>query len=216
MAKLKLGGRQTSKQSSSAGNTPAWISLIAGVLSWVVLPVIASLVAIISGHRGRKKAREEGAPHGVVALIGLVLGYLSLLLVLLAVVALLMLPGLLEEVIGQVEMEQSAAVQTATVPQNVPADGSGGVEAINAGKLWVAARMSKGMTLNEITEDFPLDEAQRQYWQQIRIYQGTIEAVPVGGREDQPMILLSMQGADNKLVWVCAGTVPEFAEAACQ
>lgn len=220
MVKLKLAGAGTApvqreKAASGSGNAPAWISLISGVLSWLFLPLVGSLVAIVSGHKGRSNA-QAGAPHGAVALIGMVLGYLSLLFSLLLVVAFLMLPGLWQEFVGDALTEQAAATQPAAVGQTAHPGGNGGVAALDASKLWVAARLSKGMALNEITEDFPLDAPHREFWQSIHIYQGTISAVPVGGSEDQPLILLSMMGADNKLVWVCGGTVPDFAEAACQ
>ena len=224
MAKLKLAGAGNTavrergmRAASGDGNIPAWVSLISGVLSWLALPVIGSIVAIISGHRGRSKAKNEGAPHGGMALVGLLLGYISLVLGLLGIAAALMLPGLWVGLAGDALPEPAAITQPVGGGEAVAVpSGSGGVAALDASKLWVAARMSKGMALNEITEDFPLEAVHREFWQSIHIYQGTITAVPVGGSEDQPLILLSMMGADNKLVWVCGGTVPAFAEAACQ
>lgn len=63
----------------------AIISLVFGILSWVALPVIGALIAIIAGHVARGQIREaRGALLGDgLALAGLILGYLSLALVLL-------------------------------------------------------------------------------------------------------------------------------------
>lgn len=219
MVKLKLAGAgeaPVGSRSAEGGNMPAWLSLVSGVLSWLVLPLIGSLIAIVSGHKGRQKAAQEGAPYGLVALLGMVLGYLSLLLSLVVIIALLMMPGLLAEVMEDAMPQQAVATQNTGVQAAAQPVGHGGVAALDASKLWVAARMSKGMALNEITEDFPLEAAHSEFWQSIHIDQGTITAVPVGGSADQPLILLSMLDTGNKLVWVCAGTVPDFAEASCQ
>jgi len=63
-------------------NTLALVSLISGVLGWFAVPVLASIVAIVTGHMARKQiklsaGREEG--DGL-AIGGLVLGYVSLVL----------------------------------------------------------------------------------------------------------------------------------------
>lgn len=58
----------------------AIISLVAGILSWVALPLIGALVAVICGHIARKEIRESGgrlAGQGL-ALAGLILGYANL------------------------------------------------------------------------------------------------------------------------------------------
>lgn len=62
----------------------AVISLICGIVSWVLLPVLGSLAAVITGHLARKEIRN--APQRLtgdgMAVAGLVLGYLSLALAL--------------------------------------------------------------------------------------------------------------------------------------
>ncbi|MCS6879761.1 MAG: DUF4190 domain-containing protein [Oscillochloridaceae bacterium] len=58
----------------------AVISLVAGILSWVALPLICALVAVICGHIARKEIRESGgrlSGQGL-ALAGLILGYANL------------------------------------------------------------------------------------------------------------------------------------------
>jgi len=60
----------------------AVISLVAGIGSWVVLPVIGSIVAVVTGHVARKQIRQSaGAQDGEgMALAGLILGYTHLAL----------------------------------------------------------------------------------------------------------------------------------------
>jgi hypothetical protein len=60
----------------------AIISLISGILSWVLLPLIGAIVAVITGHMARREIRQSGgqlAGDGL-ALIGLVLGYVQIAL----------------------------------------------------------------------------------------------------------------------------------------
>lgn len=60
----------------------AIISLVAGVLAWVALPLIGALVAVICGHLARKEISESGGRltgQGL-ALAGLILGYVQLAL----------------------------------------------------------------------------------------------------------------------------------------
>lgn len=72
-------------------NTLAIVSLVFGILTWVVLPVIGALVAIVCGHLARSEIRR--APIGLqeegngMALAGLILGYLHIVLVPLVVLA---------------------------------------------------------------------------------------------------------------------------------
>ena len=62
-------------------NSMALVSVIAGVLGWAGLPLIASIVAVICGHLARGQIRETGEDGDALAVIGLVLGYLNLLVV---------------------------------------------------------------------------------------------------------------------------------------
>jgi hypothetical protein len=63
-------------------STLAIVSLVAGILSWVMLPLIGSIVAIITGHMAKGEIKRS---HGVLtgdgfATAGLVLGYLQIAL----------------------------------------------------------------------------------------------------------------------------------------
>lgn len=61
----------------------ATISLIMGIASWVILPVIGALIAVLTGHMARREIRASmGRITGDgQATAGLVLGYLQLGLV---------------------------------------------------------------------------------------------------------------------------------------
>lgn len=61
-------------------STLAIISLVAGIAGWTVLPLIGSLVAIITGHMAKAEIKEQAGALGGdgLATAGLVLGYLSI------------------------------------------------------------------------------------------------------------------------------------------
>jgi hypothetical protein len=58
----------------------AIVSLIAGVVSWFALPLLAGIVAVVTGHMARNQIRVSfGRERGDgLALVGLILGYLNL------------------------------------------------------------------------------------------------------------------------------------------
>lgn len=66
----------------------AIVSLVAGILGWTVVPVLGALVAIVTGHLARSEVRRSnGAMDGDgLAIGGLVLGYLSIALAVIAVI----------------------------------------------------------------------------------------------------------------------------------
>ncbi len=69
-------------------NTAA-VSLVFGILAWVILPVIGAIVAIIAGHMARNEiARSNGQLGGRgMATAGLILGYVQFALLVLAICA---------------------------------------------------------------------------------------------------------------------------------
>lgn len=78
--------RQTPVETSAL----AIISLVFGILAWTVLPLLAAVIAIITGHLARSQIR---AAHGDLqgdglAVAGLGLGYLNLALFMLGLVLL--------------------------------------------------------------------------------------------------------------------------------
>jgi hypothetical protein len=62
-------------------------SMIAGILSWVMIPILAAIVAVVLGHMARREVRDSrGHLTGDgMALVGMVLGYIQLGLVAIAI-----------------------------------------------------------------------------------------------------------------------------------
>jgi len=58
-------------------------SLVTGILSWVLIPIIGAIIAIITGHLAKREIRESnGQLSGDgMATAGLILGYINILLV---------------------------------------------------------------------------------------------------------------------------------------
>lgn len=83
----------TMRQTSSL----AIASLVSGLLGWTLLPMIGSLVAIVTGHlaRGEIRRMPERLDGDGLAIAGLVLGYAAIVLgVLFALAVFLFLGGL--------------------------------------------------------------------------------------------------------------------------
>lgn len=61
-------------------STLAMVSMIAGIVGWVLAPLIGSLVAVITGHMAKREIRESSGQLGGdgMATAGLVLGYLQI------------------------------------------------------------------------------------------------------------------------------------------
>lgn len=72
----------TYSASTPKTSTLAIISLVAGIAGWTVLPLIGSIVAIITGHMAKSEIREQAGQltGDGLATAGLVLGYLSIAL----------------------------------------------------------------------------------------------------------------------------------------
>lgn len=73
----------------------AIVSLVAGLCGWLPLPILGSLVAIVTGHLARAEIRRE--PDRLegdgLAVAGLVLGYLALLFAVAAATIMLLFFG---------------------------------------------------------------------------------------------------------------------------
>jgi hypothetical protein len=67
---------------SAPNSTMAIVSLIAGIAGFSVVPVIGSIVAVVTGHMAKKEIQESGGTIGGdgLATFGLVLGYAGLVL----------------------------------------------------------------------------------------------------------------------------------------
>ncbi|HWT15651.1 MAG TPA: DUF4190 domain-containing protein [Patescibacteria group bacterium] len=69
-------------------STYATLSLIFGLVAWLMAPLLGAIVAIVCGHLARSEIRRaNGALDGDgMALAGLILGYLQLVLVVVLVI----------------------------------------------------------------------------------------------------------------------------------
>jgi hypothetical protein len=75
-------------------STLAIVSLISGIVSWLLIPFIAAIVAVITGHMAKNEIKKSNGMIGGngMATAGLVLGYVQLglgLCICLAVVVML-------------------------------------------------------------------------------------------------------------------------------
>ena len=61
-------------------NQLAILSLVAGIASYVMLPVIGAVVAVITGHMARSQIKRTGEGGNGLAVAGLILGYVHLAL----------------------------------------------------------------------------------------------------------------------------------------
>ena len=70
-------------------STAAIVSLVFGILTWIFLPVIGPIVAVVAGHMARAEIRRSNGQvgGGGMAIAGLVLGYLQIALFVLAICA---------------------------------------------------------------------------------------------------------------------------------
>lgn len=59
-------------------STTAVISLCCAIGSWVAVPFVLAIVAIVTGHMARAEIRREPLQGDGMAIAGLVLGYLNL------------------------------------------------------------------------------------------------------------------------------------------
>jgi hypothetical protein len=83
-------------------STLAVISLVAGIASWLLLPFVAGLAAVICGHMARAEIRRSnGALEGDgLAIAGLVLGWVNVVLCVLTVAAVVLFFGGLAVLLG--------------------------------------------------------------------------------------------------------------------
>jgi hypothetical protein len=84
-----------SESASAPTSTAAILSLVFGILGWVGLPVLGSIVAIVCGHMARAEIRKAGvALQGDgLAIAGLVLGWAQLAMTALLVLAMVLFFG---------------------------------------------------------------------------------------------------------------------------
>lgn len=69
----------------------AVVSLVAGILSWIFVPLLGAIAAVITGHMARSEIRRE--PERLegdgLAIAGLILGYAQIVLTVLGILFIL-------------------------------------------------------------------------------------------------------------------------------
>ena len=82
-----------SSYAPTQNSTLAIISLISGILSFFLVPLLGAIVAIITGHLAKKEIRESAGrlTGSEMATIGLVLGYINLVLMGLSICCILLM-----------------------------------------------------------------------------------------------------------------------------
>src|SRR5512147_969869 len=75
-------------------STLAIISLVAGILGWTLVPTLGAIVAVITGHMAKNEIRSSGGrlSGDGMATVGLILGYVHLVVAVLAICLLIVLP----------------------------------------------------------------------------------------------------------------------------
>lgn len=89
---------QPTYQPAQKDSTLAILSLVLGIASYVVIPVVGSLAAIILGHVAKSEIRNSNGTlsgNGM-ATAGLVLGYVQWALLILGIVVLILVFGFVE------------------------------------------------------------------------------------------------------------------------
>ena len=67
-------------------NSLAIVSLVSGIAAFVVLPLIASIVAVITGHMSLKQLKTNGEAGSGMALAGTILGWVGIAFAVLGIV----------------------------------------------------------------------------------------------------------------------------------
>ena len=68
-------------------NSMAIVSLVSGILAWLLCPLLGGALAVIFGHVARGQIKQSGEAGGGMAIAGLVLGYANLGVTALVIVA---------------------------------------------------------------------------------------------------------------------------------
>ena len=68
-------------------NSMAIVSLVSGILAWLLCPCLGGALAVIFGHVARGQIKQSGEAGGGMAIAGLVLGYANLGVTALVIVA---------------------------------------------------------------------------------------------------------------------------------
>lgn len=88
------GGGRPNHPTPQSTSPLAIVSLVSGILGWTFLPMIAAIVAIITGHLARSEIRDHPGMEGDgLALVGLILGYTMIAISVLTVIVVILMFG---------------------------------------------------------------------------------------------------------------------------
>ena len=204
-------------------NILAPASLVCGLLAWTLLPIVAALAAILTGHIAYAKDKRLKVGGKGMALTGLVLGYsgLGTAMMLIGIWA-----GMPE---GKSLWPQEAA---APQPRSSENQAASAVPAKNVKPLppvippaavpilsaqqRVEEALNEGTPLDEINEtheEAGEDDPSLRYWQRIEIKQGNIVITPkpnIYGLSAQIMLFSTRE--NGGLSWTCVGELDKTVE----
>lgn len=181
----------------AAYNSLATVSLIFGIVSWLLLPIIGALVAIITGHTARAQIRSKGGNGDGLALAGLILGYLQLLFTIL-IIAVISIP-----IYGFYQEYRHSKTAFALLEKQ---------------------RLNLMQTEYKAEQNVPLSDQHKPYWQSIDIREHVITA-QFAGSENLPdhlrnaVVQIEAVTDDNGItVWHCSSAqlrsslLPDYCE----
>ncbi|MGE5463660.1 MAG: DUF4190 domain-containing protein [Syntrophothermus sp.] len=86
----------TNNRTPAPTSTLSLASLMMGIISWVLLPVVGGIIAVVTGHMAKKEIRQSDGLLGGdgLATAGLVLGYSNMVLGLCGCLIVLLFPVL--------------------------------------------------------------------------------------------------------------------------
>jgi len=75
-------------------STLAIVSLVSGILGWTLVPLLGSIVAVVTGHMAKSEIRRSGGQltGDGLATAGLILGYLAIVLAVIGLCLVIVLP----------------------------------------------------------------------------------------------------------------------------
>jgi hypothetical protein len=85
-----------SQETPPPTSTLSLASLMMGIISWILLPVVGGIIAVVTGHLAKKEIRQSNGLLGGngLATAGLILGYSNMVLGLCGCLILLLFPAL--------------------------------------------------------------------------------------------------------------------------
>lgn len=109
---------QAQAQAPAPASGLAITSLVTGILGWTALPLIGSLIAVVTGHMALGQVRSDPYRYGGkgLATAGLVLGYIALALAVLATIIAVAVAMLFVTAVRQIDFDQLQVASDESVP----------------------------------------------------------------------------------------------------